>query len=221
MSLAAAEPVRALTIRVLVATGEPLFGDAIERVVRQCASFQLVGEAQDAGAVLEQLRTTRPDVAVLGPSVPALDRRRILGMVRLEGLPTRLVFVGDDFDDETSYDLMGEGAAGLLSKTTNPEQLRDAIKTAAAGREFLSGDTLAAVAREIRLRNRDAQPRLTPREREILQRIGGGESTMAMARAMHLGHSTIKTHCHHLFEKLGVSDRAAAVAEGFRRGLLS
>jgi two-component system nitrate/nitrite response regulator NarL len=221
MPVAAAEPVRALTIRVLVAAGEPLFGDAIERVVRQCASFQLVGEAQDARAALEQLRVIRPDVAVLGPSLPALDPRRILGMVRVEELPTRLVFVGDDFDDEATYDLIGEGAAGLLTKTTNPEQLRDAIVAAAAGREFLSCETLAAVAREIRLRNHDAQPRLTPREREILERITRGESTVAMARAMHLGHSTIKTHCHHLFEKLGVSDRASAVAEGFRRGLLS
>jgi two-component system nitrate/nitrite response regulator NarL len=220
MSTTTVEPVASRAIRVLIANGEPLFGDAIERVVRQCARFQFVAQASDARGVLEHLRSLRPDVAVLGPSLPGLDARRILGLTRIEEIPTRMLFVGADFDDETTYDLLGDGAAGVLSKATSPEQLREAILAAAAGREFLSGDTLAAVAREIRLRNRDDRPRLSAREREILKRIAQGETPTTMARAMHLGLSTVKTHCRHLFDKLGVSDRAAAVAEAFRRGLI-
>jgi two-component system, NarL family, nitrate/nitrite response regulator NarL len=220
MSIVSAEPVGSPTIRVVIANGEPLSGEAIERVIRQCRRFQLAGHASDARAALERVRSLRPDVAILGPSLPGLDGRRILGLVRTETIPTRLLFVGDDFDDETTYDLLGEGAAGVLSKTTSPEQLREAIVAAAAGREVLSSETLAALTREIRLRNRNDQPRLTPREQEILERLAEGESTTTMARAMHLGHSTIKTHCRHLFDKLGVSDRAQAVAEGFRRRLI-
>jgi two-component system, NarL family, nitrate/nitrite response regulator NarL len=214
------EPVLTSSIRVVVANGEPLFGDAIERVVRQCARFQFVGHAADGRAALERLRNLRPDVAVLGPSLPGLDGRRILGLVRMEEIPTRLVFVDDDFDDGMTYDLLGEGAAGVLAKTTSPEQLRDAILAAAAGREFLSGDSLAAVTREIRLRNHDDRPILSDREREILKRVARGESAAVIARALHLGLSTIKTHRAHLYEKLGVSDRAAAVAVAMRRGLI-
>jgi two-component system nitrate/nitrite response regulator NarL len=220
MLSATAESVRTHLIRVVIANGEPLFGDAIERVVRQCASLQFVGNAGDGRSALERLRSLRPDVAVLGPSLPGLDGRRILGLLRIGEIPTRLVFVDDDLDNGTAYDLLGEGAAAVLSKTTRPEQLKEAILAAAAGREFLSGESLAAVTREIRLRNHDDRPILTHREHEILQRIAKGESSTVMAQAMHLGLSTIKTHCGHLYEKLGVSDRAAAVAAGFRRGLI-
>jgi two-component system nitrate/nitrite response regulator NarL len=220
MLSATAEPVRALAVRVLVANGEPLFGDAVERVVRQCARFQLVAHARDADAALQQLRAARPDVAILGPSLPGLDGRRLLGLMRMEGLATRLVFFGDDFDDGLAYDLLGEGAAAVLTKTTSPDQLRDAILAAAHGREFLSGETLAAVTREIRLRNHDERPRLSDREHEILKRIAKGQNAADIARALHLGLSTVKTHRSHLYEKLGVSDRAEAVAVAFRRGLL-
>jgi two-component system, NarL family, nitrate/nitrite response regulator NarL len=215
-----AQAVRTRSIRVVIANGEPLFGDAVERVIRQCARFKFVGNATDGDSALERLRSLRPDVAVLGPSLPGLDGRRILGLVRMEEIPTRLLFVGADFDDKTTYELVGEGAAGVLTKTTSPEQLRDAIVAAAAGREFLSGETVAAVMREIRLRNHDDRPILSAREREVLRRIASGESSTAMARAMHLGLSTIKTHCRHLYDKLGVSDRAEAVAVAFRRGLI-
>jgi len=214
------DPIRTHAIGVLIATGEPLFGDAVERVVRQCALFQFVGGAADARAALERLRSLRPDVALLGPSLPGLDGRQVLDRLRIEEIATRLVFVGDDFDDGTTYDLLAAGAAGVLSKTTSRDQLRDAIVRAAEGRECFSDETLAALTREIRLRNDDDRPRLSPREHEILKRIAKGEGPIAMARAMHMGHSTVKTHCRHLFDKLGVSDRAAAVAEGMRRGLI-
>jgi two-component system, NarL family, nitrate/nitrite response regulator NarL len=211
---------RARSIRVVVASGEPLFADAIERVVRYCARFQLVGDAANGRTALERVRSLRPDVAVLGPALGDLDSRRILGLVRSEQLPTRLLFVGDDFDDGTTYDLVGEGAAGVLAKTASADQVREAILAAASGRDFLSGESLAAVTREIRLRKHEDRPILSAREREVLQRIAEGESAVEIARAMHLGLSTVKTHRAHIFEKLGVSDRAAAVAAAMRRGLI-
>jgi two-component system nitrate/nitrite response regulator NarL len=220
MASAIAESVQVTAIRVLIANGEPLFGDAVERVVRQCSRFLLVGNAVDGPSAIEHLRTLEPDVAVLGPSLPGLDGRRLLTLVKVEELPTRLLFVDDDFDDGTTYDLLGAGAAGLLTKRTSHEQLRDAILAAAEGREFLSGDSLAAVTREIRLRTREDRPILSQREREILQRIARGENAVTIARAMHLGLSTVKTHRAHLYDKLGVSDRAAAVAVSMRRGLI-
>jgi len=221
MSCAPAEPVRRpRAIRVAIASGEPLFGEAMGRVVRQCARFQLVGEAAEGRAALELLRALRPDVAVLGPSLGELDGHRILGLVVGEAMPTRLIFVGDDTDQAAAYDLLGRGAAGFLTKATSSEQLRDAILAVAAGGAFLAPESHVAVVREIRLRTTDDRPVLSPREREILRRIAAGDSVPAIARAMHLSVSTVKTHAHHLYEKLEVSDRAAAVAVAMRRGLL-
>jgi two-component system, NarL family, nitrate/nitrite response regulator NarL len=220
MASAIAESVQVTSVRVVVANGEPLFGDAVERVVRQCTRFQLVAQATDGDSAIEHLRTLKPDVAVLGPSLPGLDGRKLLALAKVEQLPTRLLFVDDDFDDETTYDLLGGGAVGVLAKTASREQLRDAILAAAEGREFLTGDRLSAITREIRLRTRHDRPILSQREREILQRIAKGENAVTIARAMHLGLSTVKTHRAHLYDKLGVSDRAAAVAVSMRRGLI-
>jgi two-component system nitrate/nitrite response regulator NarL len=221
MMRAVAEPPAAPgTIRVVIANGQPLIGDAIERVVHQCARLQLVGQASDGRAALELLRARRPDVAVLGPSLGGLDRHRILQLVASEGLATRLLFVADELGQAGAYDLIEEGAAGLLSNATGPEQLREAILAVAAGRDVLCGETVAALASEIRLRKADDRPILSPREHEILTRFSDGEMVPAIARSIHVSPSTVKTHVAHLYEKLGVSDRAAAVATGMRLGLI-
>jgi two-component system nitrate/nitrite response regulator NarL len=218
---ALAEPARhPRAIRVVIANGEPLFGDAMGRVIRQCSRFQLVGQAADGHAALELLRTLTPEVAVLGPALGGLDGHRILGLVAIEAMATRLIFVGDDADKGNAYDLLGKGAAGFLTKATSPEQLRDAILTVAAGGVFLAREIHLPVVREIRLRETDDRPVLSPRESEVLRRIARGDNVPMIARAMHLSVSTVKTHVHHLYEKLEVSDRAAAVAVAMRRGLL-
>ena len=209
-----------MPIRVVIANGEPLFGDAMGRVIRQCASFQLVGQAAEGREALELLRALAPDVAVLGPSLGDPDGHRILDLLAIEAMPTRLVFVGDDVDQAAAYDLLGEGAVGFLTKATGADELRDAILTVAAGGVFLAREIQMALAREIRLRATDDRPVLSPREREVLCRIAAGESAPIIARAMHLSLNTVKTHVHHLYDKLEVSDRAAAVAVAMRRRLL-
>jgi two-component system nitrate/nitrite response regulator NarL len=217
--LRVAEPTSgASTIRVVIAIGQPLLGDAIERVIRQCARLQLVGQAVDGREALDLLRELEPDVAVLGPSLGALGR--IQQLVRVEGLTTRLLYV-DDVDQAGTYDLVEKGAAGMLTKCASPEQLRAAIIAVAAGRDVLCDEVVAALTREIRLRKADDRPVLSPREHEILTRFADGESIPTIAQSIHVSPSTVKTHVAHLYEKLGVSDRAAAVAVGMRRGLIA
>jgi two-component system, NarL family, nitrate/nitrite response regulator NarL len=216
-----AEPTSsASTIRVVIAIGQPLFGDAIERVIRQCARFRLVGQSADGREALDLLRELEPDVAVLGPSLGGLDRHRVQQLVRTEGLATRLLYVSDDIDQAGTYDLIEEGAAGFLTKFASPDQLREAILAVAGGHDFLCDEMVAAVTSEIRLRKADDRPILSPREREILTRFTAGETVPTVARSIHLSPSTVKTHVAHLYEKLGVSDRAAAVAVAMRRGLI-
>ncbi len=205
---------------MVIANGQPLFADSMGRVIRQCSRFQLIGQAAEGRAALRLVRALRPDVVVLGPSLGIVGGQRVGDLLMTEGVPTRLLFVGDDIDQAAAYDLLGEGAAGFLPKTTSAEQLCEAILAVAAGGVFLAHETQTAIAREIRLRTSDDRPVLSPREREVLCRIAAGESVPAIAQAMHLSVSTIKTYVTHLYEKLGVSDRAAAVAVAMRRGLL-
>lgn len=208
------------TIRVVVAVGSPLLGDAIERVIRQCPHLQLVGCAHDGRAALGLMRELEPDVAVLDPWLGGLDRNRVQQLVCAEGLATRLLYVDDELDRAAAYELIEDGAAGILSRSTSTEQLREAILAVAAGHEVLSSELVSALASEIRLRKADDRPILSAREREVLRRFAEGETIPTIARAIHLAPSTVKTHVGHLYEKLGVSDRAAAVAVAMRRGLI-
>ena len=96
----------------------------------------------------------------------------------------------------------------------------NAVLSCAKGRDIISPDLAAGLAGEIRRRNEPDVPVLSPREREVLKLIANGRSIPAIAKELYLAPSTVKTHVQRLYEKLGVSDRAAAVAEAMRRKLL-
>jgi two-component system nitrate/nitrite response regulator NarL len=207
-------------IAVVVADAQPLFRDALCRVVRQSAESRLVAEAGDAHETLELMRTWSPDVALVDASMPALEPRRLLGVIRSGDRVTRVLFVGVSVAGDDAYELLAQGAAGCLSRTAGVEEVRTAITTVSAGASFVGGDVQSAVVDEIRLRAQPPWPRLSEREQEILRRIAEGQSAPDIGRAMHLSVATVKTHLGHLYEKLGVGERAAAVAVAMRRGLL-
>jgi two-component system, NarL family, nitrate/nitrite response regulator NarL len=207
-------------IRVLTGDSQPLFRDAVARTIRQGAAFELVGEVADGRAALDAIIALRPDVAVLDLPLPTLDGDRVLHAVTRDGLPTRILFLCAGPSPDRAYRALEDGAAGLLTKHASADQLREAIRAAARGEIVLAHEVVGGVAREIRLRAGSGRVRLTDRERAILRLIADGRSLPAIARDLHLALTTVKTHVSHLYEKLGVSERAAAVAEAMRRGML-
>jgi two-component system nitrate/nitrite response regulator NarL len=209
-----------LTIDVLIADAQPLFLDALARAVRQSSTFQLVAEVPDGRGALEAIRRLRPAVALLDLALPHLDGQRVLGAVVRDRIPTAVLLLGTSVGSREAYQAVAEGAAGCLGKDLTADQLRQAIETAARGGTVLGPEALRGVAAEIRLRERGGRPVLSGREQDVLCRMAAGQSTPAIAADLHLGLTTVKTHTAHLYEKLGVRERAAAVAEGMRRGLL-
>ena len=205
---------------VVVADAQPLYRDAVARVISQHASLRLAAAARDGREALSAIRRLRPDVAVLDLELPELDGRRVLDAVVRDALPTRIVVLSAAIGPEATFGALGAGAAGYLSKAVDPEELCRAVQAAAAGESLLDAPVQSVVTREIRLRHRDARPLLSAREREILDLIAAGRTGPQIGQALHLSRSTVKTHTAHLFEKLHVSDRAAAVATAMRRGLL-
>jgi two-component system, NarL family, nitrate/nitrite response regulator NarL len=108
----------------------------------------------------------------------------------------------------------------MLTKDASADQLCEAIRAAARGETVLARGVIDGVAHEIRLRAGTGRIRLTERERAVLRLIADGLSLPAIARELHLAKATVKTHVAHVYDKLDVSERAAAVAEAMRRGLL-
>jgi two-component system nitrate/nitrite response regulator NarL len=118
------------------------------------------------------------------------------------------------------FDAVQFGAAGFLSKTATMAAICDAIVTVARGETVLAPDVQTGLAAEMRVRSQPERPLLSEREAQVLSLIAAGNSVPEISKQLIISGSTVKTHTRHLFEKLGVSDRAAAVAEAMRKGLL-
>jgi two-component system nitrate/nitrite response regulator NarL len=206
---------------VLIADDHPLFREAIARVIRSRPDLELVAEAVDGRAALDKIRELAPDVAVIDVRMPELDGSDVLASLREEGLRTNVVFLSAFLDSKTVYDAVAAGASAYLSKEADSEEIVDAIAAAARGETILGPEVQTGLAEQIRFREEnDARPRLSDREHEVLKLIAQGLSAPEIGERIHLSTATVKTHLQHLYEKLGVSERAAAVAEGMRRGLV-
>jgi two-component system nitrate/nitrite response regulator NarL len=207
-------------VRVLVADDHPLYREGVVRALSASGQVELVGEAGDGRDALAQIQEHRPDVALLDYKLPGLDGVAVTNAVVRDGLPTRVLLVSAFTDSGVVYQALETGAAGFVSKEARREQIVDAVLACARGENVVPPDIAAGLVSEIRLRKQDDRPALTPREHEILRLIAAGKSLPEIAKELYLGLTTVKTHVQHLYEKLGVSDRAAAVASAMRRGLI-
>jgi two-component system nitrate/nitrite response regulator NarL len=207
--------------RVLIADDHPLFREAIARVIEGNPDFDLIAEAVDGQAALDKIRELRPDVAVIDVRMPEIDGSDVLLAVKDEGLPTNVVFLSAFLDSKTVYEAVAAGANAYLSKEADSDEIVRAVEAAARGDTILGPEVQTGLAQQIRFREEsDARPRLSDREHEVLRLIAQGLSAPEIGERIHLSTATVKTHLQHLYEKLGVSERAAAVAEGMRRGLV-
>ncbi|HEY6888703.1 MAG TPA: response regulator transcription factor [Solirubrobacter sp.] len=208
------------TLRVLIADDHPLFLFAIAHSVNARDELELVGQARTGREAISTALETRPDLAVLDVEMPDLNGLEVLRALEREGLPTRVLFVSGSLDAAVSYELIEAGAAGVLDKSAMPDQIGDALIRISRGETVLAPDVQSALMRAVRDRRERPATVLSPREGEVLRFLADGLSAPQIARELHLSPSTIKTHLQRLYERLGVSDRAAAVAEGMRRGLI-
>jgi len=210
----------ALRLRVVVADDHPLYRDGVVRALSASGQVEVVAEAADGRAALAAIREHLPDVALIDYRLPELDGVAVAHAVNRDGLATRVLLVSAFTDSGVVYKALETGAAGFLPKEARREEIVEAVLAAARGETVLPPDVATGLVSEIRLRKQHDAPALTDREQEILRMIADGKSLPTIAKELFLGVTTVKTHVQHLYEKLGVSDRAAAVASAMRRGLI-
>jgi len=210
----------ALRLRVVVADDHPLYRDGVVRALSASGQVEVVAEAADGRAALAAIREHLPDVALIDYRLPELDGVAVAHAVNRDGLATRVLLVSAFTDSGVVYKALETGAAGFLPKEARREEIVEAVLAAARGETVLPPDVATGLVSEIRLRKQHDAPALTDREQEILRMIADGKSLPTIAKELFLGVTTVKTHVQHLYEKLGVSDRAAAVAEAMRRRMI-
>jgi two-component system, NarL family, nitrate/nitrite response regulator NarL len=207
-------------VTVVVADDHPLYREGVVRALLASGQIEILAEAGNGREALAAIQEHRPEVALLDYKLPELDGVAVTHAVAREQLPTRVLLVSAFTDSGVVYKALETGAAGFVSKEARREQLADAVLACARGENVVPPEVAAGLVSEIRLRKQSDAPALTPREQEILHLIAAGKSLPQIADELFLGLTTVKTHVQHLYEKLGVSDRAAAVATAMRRGLI-
>jgi two-component system nitrate/nitrite response regulator NarL len=207
-------------IRVLVADDHPIYREGIVRALKDSGSIEVVAELADGREALEQIKALLPDVALLDYKLPRLDGLEVLHAVTRDGLPARVMILSAHSDSNLVYQALQTGAAGYMPKESDRQAIVDGVLAVARGDSVLPTELATGLVAEIRLRSSSDAPALTPRESEILRMIADGKSFPEIASALFLGVTTVKTHVQHVYEKLGVSDRAAAVAEAMRKRLI-
>ena len=212
-------------VRVLLVDDQELVRTGLRGILRSRFGFDIVGELASGEGVLEAIATTRPDVVVMDVRMPRVDG--VEATRRVGSLPDPPpVLVLTTFEDEAVLaGALRAGAAGFLLKGVPAEDLQRAVRTVAAGGSWLDPAVTGRVLSTYRDGESPAVPGpevgvLTPREHEVLTLIGEGLSNTEIAERLTLGDGTIKTHVGHIFAKLGLRDRAAAVVFAFDHGLV-
>jgi two-component system nitrate/nitrite response regulator NarL len=207
-------------VRILVAEDHPLFRQAVVRTVKERPDFEVVAETADGREALDAIRALKPDVAVLDLKMPGLDGVQVLNALTRDGDRTRVVLLSAYLDGATAFEAVAAGAAAYLSKDADGARIADAIAAVARGETVIGQEVQSGLAQQIRAQRDGRRTLLSEREREVLRLVADGRSAPQIGRLLFLSTATVKGHLQSLYDKLGVSDRAAAVAEAMRRGLL-
>jgi two-component system nitrate/nitrite response regulator NarL len=207
--------------RVVVIDPHPLFRAAIAEICTRQTTPRLeitksVGTGREGEAAI---RALRPDLAILELDLP--DVRGLSLLRRLSsGVATRFVVLTSQDDGASVYAAFASGAAAYLTKAADGAQIWTALRAVVEGDTVISPELHRFVAAEIRLQGIGRQIVLTPRERDVLALVAEGCSALEIGQRLYVSHSTVKSHLGNIYEKLGVSDRAAAVAQAMGRGLV-
>ncbi len=162
-------------VRVVVGDDHPLFREGVVRALTSSGSIEVVAEADDGITALEAIRTHSPQVALLDYRMPGMDGAEVAAAVQRDELPTRVLLVSAHDESAIVFRALQEGAAGFLPKESTRSELVNAVLDCAKGRDIVAPSLAAGLAGEIRRRAEPEGPVLSPREREVLKLIAGGQ----------------------------------------------
>ncbi|WP_055482560.1 response regulator transcription factor [Sphaerimonospora mesophila] len=204
-------------IRLLIADDHPIVRDGIRGMFAGDPGFEVLGEAGDGAQAVELARALNPDVILMDLRMPRMDGVAAIKELARLGIAARILVLTTYDTDRDVLPAIEAGATGYLLKDTGRDELIRAVRTAARGEAVLSPSVATRLLGQVRA---PADP-LSARELEVLHLIAEGATNREAAARLFISEATVKSHVLHIYAKLGVNDRAAAVAAAFRRGLLT
>ncbi|MGH3442660.1 MAG: response regulator transcription factor [Nitriliruptorales bacterium] len=214
-------------VHVLVVDDQPLVRVGVARILGLEDDIEIVGECEDGDEVIEAVERLRPDVVLMDVRMKRVDGTTATQLLlQRDDAPAVLVLTTFG-EDEVVAAALDSGAAGFVLKDAPGEELVRAIRVVADGGAWLDPAVTGGVIDRFR---ETALPRgaaaakleeLTEREREVLRLVGRGLTNQEIAARLHITEATVKTHVTHIFTKLDLRDRAAAIVLAFDHGLVS
>ncbi len=204
-------------IRLLIVDDHPIVRDGLSGMFDSDPDFEVIGQASDGAEAVRMAQTLRLDLILMDLRMPGMDGVAAIGeLVRL-GVTARVLVLTTYDTDSYVLPAIEAGATGYLLKDAPRDELLRAVRAAAEGRAVLSPSVADRLMH--RVRTPDAGP-LSQRELEVLGLVAAGTNNREVAAKLFISEATVKTHLLNIYTKLGVNDRAAAVAEAFNRGVL-
>jgi DNA-binding NarL/FixJ family response regulator len=206
-------------IRVMIVDDHPVVRNGLIGMLEGDRGFEVVGEAGDGAEAVRRAKALAPDVILMDLRMPEMDGVSAIAALSQAGSSARVLVLTTYDTDSDVLSAIEAGATGYLLKDAPGAELFRAIRAAASGEAVLSPSVATRVVGQVRAPAAPAEP-ISARELEVLELIARGASNREAAARLFISEATVKTHLMHIYAKLGVSDRAAAVAEAFDRGLL-
>jgi DNA-binding NarL/FixJ family response regulator len=211
-------PADGAPIRLVIADDHPVVRDGLSGMFASDPGFEVLGEASDGAEALRLAQTLRPDVILMDLRMPGMDGVTAIGELARLGVPVRVLVLTTYDTDSYVLPAIEAGATGYLLKDAPRDELLRAVRSAALGEAVLAPSVAARLMSRFRA---PAAGPLSQRELKVLELVAAGSTNRDAAARLFISEATVKSHLLNIYGKLGVSDRAAAVAEAFKRGLLN
>ena len=219
-------------IRLLIVDDHPVVRDGLSGMFASAPEFSVVGEAHDGAEAVRRAGLLNPDVILMDLRMPGLDGVATIAELASQGIAARVLVLTTYDDDSYVLPAIEAGATGYLLKDAPRGELLRAVRAAARGEAVLAPSVAARLMSQVKAAG--AQPggaggsraggpdadALSKRELEVLELVAAGATNREAAALLSISEGTVKTHLLHIYAKLGVSDRTAAVTAGFTRGIL-
>ena len=205
-------------VRVLIADDHPVVRSGIRGMLASDPGFEVVGEAADGAEAVALALRERPDIVLMDLRMPELDGASATAEISARRPETRILVLTTYDTDADIVRAIEAGAVGYLLKDVPHEELSRAIRAAARGEPALA-PTVAERLMD-RARGTKAGDALTAREIDVLQLAAQGSTNAEIAQQLFVSATTVKAHLAHIYRKLGVSDRTAAVTTALERRII-
>ena len=210
-------------IQVMIVDDHPVVRQGVRSLLSNHPDIQVVGEAESAASLFATLNGNPPDVILLDVRMPGQNGIEVTQRLKRERTGIKVIILTTYDDDEILFGALRAGADGYLLKSASPENLASSIRSVARGERLMSPALVDKMMRQFQNLASEkirADSGLTDQELQVLQAIAAGSTNKEIADKLYWSEVTVKRKTQDIFEKLGVANRAQAVAEATRRGIL-